>query len=163
MASEVEPETGMTVDEAADEDIAALVALWHRAGLYRPWNDPERDIAFSRRGPHSTVLVGRLDGRIVASAMVGEDGHRGWLYYVAVDPAFQRRGLGKAMMAVAETWLRRRGVWKVQLLVRRDNLAVRDFYSGLGYAEPETITMQKLVEPIEAPEADPDGLERPRN
>lgn len=107
-----------------DADIPALIALWHAAGVARPWNDPATDIAFARRGPHSTILVATQDGTIAASAMVGEDGHRGWVYYVAVDPARQRSGLGAAIMAAAEDWLRARGsasssCWSVRTMPPR--------------------------------------------
>ena len=54
------------------------------AGLTRPWNDPNADIALALATPSSTVLAGRIDGRLVATAMVGSDGHRGWVYYLAV-------------------------------------------------------------------------------
>lgn len=85
--------------------------MWHAAGVALPWNDPGRDIAFARRDGHSTVLVGSQGNQIVASAMVGEDGHRGWVYYVAIDPRLQRGGLGRFMMEAAERWLIERGVW----------------------------------------------------
>lgn len=150
----------LRIRPAADGDEAALVALWKAVGVYRPWNDPARDIAFARRGPHSTVLVAEEGGRILASAMIGEDGHRGWVYYLAVEPDRQGSGLGRSMMAAAEDWLRRRGVWKVQLLVRRDNEAVRDFYRALGYSEPDTLLMQKVVEPV-APEPADAAFARP--
>ncbi len=129
-----------------DADTEQVVALWHAAGVARPWNDPLRDIAFARRDAHSTVLVAQLDGRIVASAMVGEDGHRGWVYYVAADPARQGSGLGRTMMEAAENWLAQRGVWKVQLLVRADNAAVRQFYEHLGYRDTRSICFQKIIE-----------------
>ncbi len=104
-----------------DDDIAQVIALWHAAGVARPWNDPARDIAFARRDEHSTVLVGMEGARIVASAMVGEDGHRGWVYYVAIDRSSNAAVSDASMMQAAEEWLIRRGVWKVQLLVRADN------------------------------------------
>jgi GNAT superfamily N-acetyltransferase len=129
-----------------DGDSAHVVALWHASGVARPWNDPMRDIAFARRGDHSTVLVGELEGRIVASAMVGEDGHRGWVHYVAADPARQGTGLGRAMMNAAETWLKKRGVWKVQLLIRADNAAVKKFYEHLGYRDTQSVCFQKIIE-----------------
>ena len=129
----------------ADADIADIVALWQRCGLTRPWNDPAADIAFARRGPNSAVLVGRDAGAIVATAMVGHDGHRGWVYYVAVDPEWQGTGLGSAIMEAAERWLRNRGVWKMQLLVREDNLAVRRFYEHLGYRDTRTTCLQKSI------------------
>jgi ribosomal protein S18 acetylase RimI-like enzyme len=136
----------LTIRGIADDDVAQVIALWHAAGVARPWNDPMRDIAFARRNAHSTVLVGIEDGRIVASAMVGEDGHRGWVYYVAIDPARQRGGLGRAMMDAAERWLIERGVWKVQLLVRGDNAQAINFYDRLGYRDTGSVCLQKVLE-----------------
>lgn len=129
-----------------DDDIDQVIAVWHAAGVARPWNDPLRDIAFARRDAHSTVLVADVNGRIAATAMVGEDGHRGWVYYVATDPAHQGKGLGKAMMAAAEAWLIARGVWKLQLLVREENTQVVDFYAQLGYHDTKTVCMQKVLQ-----------------
>ena len=129
----------------ADGDVAAVIALWHAAGLTRPWNDPEHDIAFARRGPHSTVLVAEIDGGIAAAAMIGEDGHRGWIYYLAARPERQGSGLGRALMQAAEAWLRARGIWKVQLLVREENIAVRGFYEHLGYVKNPTVVFQKVL------------------
>ena len=133
------------IRDMRDEDQDAVIALWHAAGVARPWNDPVRDIAFARRGPHSTVLVAERAGRVVASAMVGEDGHRGWVHYVAADPGAQGTGLGRAMMAAAEAWLAARGVWKVQLLVREDNGRVREFYERLGYRDTRSVCFQKVI------------------
>jgi ribosomal protein S18 acetylase RimI-like enzyme len=138
--------TAYSIREISDQDIEQVVAVWGAAGVARPWNDPHRDIAFARRDPHSTVLVAVLDDRIVATAMVGEDGHRGWVYYVATDPTHQGKGLGKAMMTAAETWLIARGVWKLQLLVREDNAQVVEFYERLGYRDTKTVCMQKILQ-----------------
>jgi ribosomal protein S18 acetylase RimI-like enzyme len=135
------------IREITDADIDAVVALWHAAGVAKPWNDPLRDIAFARRDAHSTVLVAEIEGRIVASVMVGEDGHRGWVYYVAADPAMQGGGLGRAMMAAAEAWLVGRGVWKLQLLVRGDNDKVKRFYEHLGYTDTKSSCFQKVIAP----------------
>lgn len=134
-----------SIREMTDRDVEAVVAVWNAAGVARPWNDPARDIAFARREPHSTVLVAEIDGRIAATVMVGEDGHRGWVYYVAVDPAHQGEGLGRAIMAAAEAWLAARGVWKVQLLIREDNVGVRRFYESLGYRDVRTVCLQKVI------------------
>ena len=84
----------------------SIVSLWKACELTRPWNDPYKDIQFAREGETSTVLVGFFEERVVASVMVGHDGHRGVLYYLAVDPAFQKRGFGKAAVTAAEAWLR---------------------------------------------------------
>ncbi len=133
------------IREIEDADVPALIALWHEAGVARPWNDPATDIAFARRGPHGTVLVAEIEGRIVASAMAGEDGHRGWLYYVAVAPGRQGTGLGRRMVEGGEAWLAARGVWKVQLLVRRENAGVLGFYDHLGYRDTQAVCMQKVI------------------
>jgi ribosomal protein S18 acetylase RimI-like enzyme len=131
----------------ADADIPKVVALWHASGITRPWNDPLQDIAFARRGPHSTILVACVGDEIAGTVMVGEDGHRGWVYYVAADPIQQGSGLGRAVMTAAEDWLAKRGVWKVQLLVRGDNAKVRAFYTHLGYKLVDTVLFQKVIEP----------------
>ena len=134
-----------SIREIADADLDEIMTLWNAAGVARPWNDPARDIAFARRDAHSTILVAETDGRIVASVMVGEDGHRGWVYYVAADPEKQGMGLGRAMMAAAESWLVERGVWKLNLLVRGDNARVKQFYEHLGYADTRSICFQKVI------------------
>jgi ribosomal protein S18 acetylase RimI-like enzyme len=131
----------------ADGDEAAVVALWQACGLTRPWNDPAQDIAFARGKAGSDVLVGLLDGGIVASVMVGHDGHRGALYYVSVDPACRGRGYGRQIIAAAEGWMRERGVWKANLLVRAGNEAVLAFYEELGYARGSSVQIEKWLDP----------------
>ncbi|MDR7039824.1 ribosomal protein S18 acetylase RimI-like enzyme [Methylobacterium sp. BE186] len=128
-----------------DADAEAVIGLWHAAGVSRPWNDPRKDLALARRGAHAAVLVAEAEGRILATCMVGEDGHRGWVYYVAVDPGCRGQGYGRAIMAAAERWLVARGVWKMQLLVRADNAAVQDFYAHLGFGESRTVCLQKWI------------------
>ena len=125
--------TTLAISPIVDADVEAVIALWQRCGLTRPWNDPASDIAFARRGENATILIGRAAGKIVATAMVGHDGHRGWVYYVAVDPDRQGKDFGRAIMAAAEDWLRARDVTKVMLMVRPDNVAVQAFYDKLGY------------------------------
>ncbi|KAA5606785.1 GNAT family acetyltransferase [Roseospira marina] len=140
------------IREMESRDVAPVIALWHETGLYRAYNDPQRDIAFAVRDHHSTILVAEDDdGRLVGSLMVGEDGHRGWAYYVAVAPNRQGSGLGRRLMEAAEAWLRARGVWKLQLLVRAENTAVSAFYEHLGYHDTRSRCFQKVIEPVESP------------
>jgi hypothetical protein len=140
------PTQDLAIAPIADADIASVVALWQRCDLTRPWNDPSGDIAFARRGPNSAVLVGRHDGAIVATVMVGHDGHRGWFYYLAVDPALQGRGFGRAMTQAAEAWLVVRGIAKAQLMVRAENDRVRAFYEALGYGEQQRVLFAKWLD-----------------
>jgi ribosomal protein S18 acetylase RimI-like enzyme len=138
--------TRYAIRAISDDDIEKVIALWHAAGVARPWNDPRKDIAFARRNPHSTLLVAEMEGDVIATVMVGEDGHRGWVYYVAADPNHQGKGLGRAMMSAAEDWLTKRGVWKLQLLVRAENAKVIEFYEHLGYRDTSTVCLQKILQ-----------------
>jgi hypothetical protein len=139
-------DTALAIAPIEDADIAAVVALWQRCGLVRPWNDPESDIALARQGPNAAVLLGRDGDVVMASVLVGHDGHRGWVYYVAVDPQHRKKGLGRAIMTAAEDWLRARGIVKVQLMVRPDNIQVQAFYETLDYDEQERIVYAKWLD-----------------
>jgi ribosomal protein S18 acetylase RimI-like enzyme len=134
----------MKIRSANPEDEAAVVALWQACGLTVPYNDPVSDFRFALGKTNSDVLV--LDD-LNGSVMVGHDGHRGWLYYVAVAPAQRRKGLGRALVAAAEDWLRLRGVPKVHLMVRETNQAVAAFYREVGYDPMPRINMQKWLKP----------------
>lgn len=116
----------------ADQHDAAI-ELWHRAGLTRPWNDPAQDLRRALDGPASTVLAGIENDILTATAMVGHDGHRGWVYYLAVRPDARGRGHGRAMMRACEDWLRERDIPKLNVMVRDDNATARGFYTALGY------------------------------
>lgn len=136
----------LTILPIEDADVPDVIALWQRCGSTRPWNDPAKDIALARRGDNSAVLVGRHDGVIVASVMVGHDGHRGWVYYVTVDPDRRHQGLGREIMYAAEDWLRARGIAKLQLMVRKDNAKVHTFYKSVGYYDQQTVTFAKWLD-----------------
>jgi ribosomal protein S18 acetylase RimI-like enzyme len=140
------PATDLCIAPIEDGDVAAVIALWQACGLTRPWNDPATDIALARKGTNAAVLVGRDNGAIVASSMVGHDGHRGWVYYVAVDPDHRQKGFGRAVMDAAEDWLRTRGIAKLQLMVRPDNSKVQAFYESIGYDEQERIIYAKWLD-----------------
>ena len=140
------PPPALTIAPIEDADIAAVIALWQRCGLTRPWNDPAADIALARKSPNAAVLAGRHGSAIVASALVGHDGHRGWVYYVAVDPDHRYKGYGGIVMAAAEEWLRERGIEKLQLMVRSDNSQVQTFYQSLGYLAQERIVYAKWLD-----------------
>ena len=140
------PVLSLSIAPIEDGDVDAVVSLWQRCGLTRPWNEPAADIALARRDANSTILIGREREAIVATALVGHDGHRGWVYYVAVDPTRQKKGFGRVIMAAAEDWLRRTGIEKVQLLVRPENTAVRAFYESIGYGEQPRVMFAKWLD-----------------
>ena len=134
------------VRPATPEDEAAVVALWRACDLVASYNDPAADFRFARGGACSDVLVAEAGpGVILGSVMVGHDGHRGWLYYVAAAPQARGTGIGRQMVQAAEDWLRRRGVVKAQLLVRETNTAVVAFYEGLGFETAPRTVMGKWL------------------
>lgn len=131
---------------ASTSDTEALLALWEACGLTRPWNDPRADIALALETPTSDVLILRDTDQIIASAMVGFDGHRGWVYYLAVAPSARGRGLGRQMMDACEHWLRVRGSPKIQFMVRDDNANALGFYARLGYECQAVVTLGRRLD-----------------
>jgi ribosomal protein S18 acetylase RimI-like enzyme len=136
----------LTIQAIEDGDVTEVIALWQRCGSLRSWNDPARDIALARKETNATVLLGRNDGALVASVLVGHDGHRGWVYYVTVDPDHRFKGYGRVIMTAAEDWLRARGIEKLQLMVRGDNAKVHAFYQSLGYYDQERVVFAKWLD-----------------
>lgn len=136
--------------DAVETDRAAVVALWRACGLTRPWNDPDRDFARALDGATSTILVMRRGDAIVGSVMAGFDGHRGWVYYLAVAPDAQRQGIGRTLMAAAEDWLAARGAPKVQLMVREGNDAAGGFYAAIGFERQPVVTWGRFIDRSEA-------------
>lgn len=130
-----------------EQDYDQLVHLWQTCGLTRPWNDPAQDITLCLQTESSALLVGVCADRLVGSVMTGSDGHRGWLYYLAIEPDVRGRGFARALVRHAEGWLTRQGVRKVELMIRPDNDAVRAFYERIGYAVEPRQVMSRWLKP----------------
>jgi ribosomal protein S18 acetylase RimI-like enzyme len=126
-------------------DEAQVVALWHACGLTRPWNDPHRDIERKLAVQPELFLVGELEGGVVATAMAGYEGHRGWVNYLAVAAEHRRSGLGARLMQEVEQRLLALGCPKVNLQVRSTNAEVLAFYRALGYAQDDVVGMGKRL------------------
>lgn len=125
----------------------AAVALWEECGLTRPWNDPRADLARAVAGPSSAVLAAFSDtGDLLGTAMVGHDGHRGWVYYLAVAPTARGAGLGRSLMTACEQWAQDRGIAKLMLMVRGSNTEVLGFYGALGYAVEDTRVLSRWLD-----------------
>ncbi len=139
----------LMIRSAVPEDETEIVELWRSCGLLASYNDPGSDFRFAKAGACSDVLVGEdPTSGIVGSVMVGHDGHRGWLYYVASAPHRRGDGIGRQMVVAAEAWLRQRDVVKVQLLVRETNTKVVAFYEHLGFeTAPRTVMGKWLLQP----------------
>lgn len=136
----------MDIRSLKTSEIEEVITLWAACGLTRAYNEPGRDIEAALAHPEADILVGNEQNQLIASAMVGSDGHRGNVYYVACHPEFQGNGYGRLMMGAAEDWLNERGVWKLNLMVRESNQDVSSFYDAIGYERQPRIVMTKWLE-----------------
>lgn len=136
--------TDFKIGENAADD-TDLIALWSLCGLTRPWNDPQSDINLARQSANATILFGTIADQLIASVMVGFDGHRGWVYYLAVDPQHRGRGYGRTLMLHAEDWLPARNCPALRLMVRDDNIEALDFYKQLGFDQQKVTILGKSL------------------
>jgi hypothetical protein len=128
---------------STQEDTA--VALWHDAGLVVPFNDPRADLERALAGPSSTVLAATENGALLGTAMVGHDGHRGWVHHLAVAASCRGHGVGRALMEACERSLVERRVPKVNLMVRVSNEPVQGFYDALGYGRDDVVVRSRRL------------------
>ena len=142
---------GMRIRAFDRADTEAVVELWRAAGLVVPWNDPYRDIERKLAVQPELFLVGEAAGAVIATAMVGYDGHRGWVNYLAVDGSRRGERLGARLMAEAERLLTERGCPKLNLQVRSTNAGVIEFYRRLGYQVDEVASLGKRLIPDASP------------
>jgi len=130
-----------------ESDEQAVAALWRRVFPDAPsWNDPETDIRRKLSVQRELFLVAILGVQLVGTAMAGFDGHRGWVYYVAVSPEHRRQGIGRALMRRVEEDLAKIGCSKLNLQVRSSNRDVVSFYKRLGYQVEGRVSMSKRLE-----------------
>ncbi len=137
----------MRVRPFTEDDTERVIRLWNDCGLTRPWNDPRKDIARKLTVQPDLFLVGEHAGDVIATAMIGFDGHRGWVSYLAVDPEHRGNGHSTALMAEGERLLIALGCPKIMLMVRAENTAVVSLYEHLNYVAEPTVLMGKRLIP----------------
>jgi len=137
----------MIIKQYSSEHETAVIALWQRCNLVKPQNNPKKDIARKLKVDPELFLVGLEGNKVVAAAMGGYDGHRGSVYYLGVDPAYQKKGLGREIMAALEEKLIAKGCPKLNLMFRTENQGVEKFYEKLGYSRDACIEMGKRLIP----------------
>lgn len=135
----------LEIENFRAEDEAAVIRLWQQCGLVVPWNNPQADIVRKSADSPDLFFVGRFEGSLVASCMAGYDGHRGWIYYLAVDESRQRQGVATRMVRHAEAELLIRGCPKIDLMVRNANEKVLAFYKSIGYGEDPVVVLSKRL------------------
>ncbi len=136
----------MDIRSFQPSDEPAVIVLWERCDLLRPWNDPRKDIRRKRDVQPELFLVGCLKEEIVATAMAGYEGHRGWVNYLAVAPEHQGKGLGRAIMGEAEKLLEELGCPKINVQVRGTNASAIAFYERIGYRVEDVAGLGKRLE-----------------
>ena len=135
-----------TVGPYRSVDFDAVRALWEEVFPNDPpWNRAEQAIPPKLAVQPDLFLVAREDGCVVGTAMAGYDGHRGWLYSIAVCPSRQRQGIGTLLLKEAEERLKALGCGKVNLQIRAGNEAVSEFYRCAGYSVEDRISMGKRI------------------
>jgi ribosomal protein S18 acetylase RimI-like enzyme len=136
----------MQIRPYQDGDKPAVIALWTALlSDGTPHNDPATAIRKKLAVERDLLLVADVEGEVVGTVMGGYDGHRGWVYSVAVDPRYQKRGIGATLVRGIETALVERGCLKVNLQVRSSNSGVIAFYEKLGYAVEARVSMGKRL------------------
>lgn len=136
----------MIIRPIEDSDSDAVAALWREVFPHNPfWNIPEKDIAKKLEVQRELFFVAEIEEEIVGTAMAGYDGHRGWVYYVAVSPNHRREGIGEALMNRVEDELKKIGCIKLNLQVRSSNTGVVEFYKKIGYGVEDHVSMGKLL------------------
>ena len=135
----------MKIRTFREGDRKAVIDLWEICGLTRAWNDPQKDVDRKISFQLELFLVGELDDKVIASAMAGYDGHRGSVFYLAVDPDFQSKGYGKKIMGEVEAKLQSLGCPKINIVIRTSNREVQKFYRNLGYSTDEVVSVGKRL------------------
>ena len=135
-STDAQPKAALTFRAFQDADAPACVSLWQRCDLTVWYNDPLQDITRFQASDNAQITVA-LDtqGKLCGTICHGHDGHRGWIYYLAVDPDHQGAGLGRQLCEAAERWLKDLDIPKIQLMVRASNHKVASFYQAIGYEE----------------------------
>jgi ribosomal protein S18 acetylase RimI-like enzyme len=135
-----------TVRKFRPADESEVINLWRQCGLIVPWNNPETDIQRKLSTTPDLFFVGVLDDELIASCMAGYDGHRGWIYFLAVKDSFQRKGFASRLIDHTESELIKLGCPKVELMVRKTNKNVISFYQSVGYdSDPVTVLSKRLI------------------
>jgi len=128
--------------QSADEN--SVLALWASCGLFTIDSNPQADIHRKLAVQPELFVVGTLASAVIASGMAGDDGHRGYLYYLAVRPDHQRKGYGRAMVTHIQQLLYKRGCKKLNLFVSPENLSALNFYKHLGFSYNDMFSMGRF-------------------
>ena len=137
--------SNFTIRTFQPTDTDKVISIWEQCGLVRSWNNPNLDIQRKLSFQKELFFVGNLSNEIIATAMFGYDGHRGWLNYFAILPKFQKRGFGRQILEFGETQLIENGCPKLNFQIRTDNTEAINFYKRVGYKEDAVVSFGKRL------------------
>lgn len=149
MVATLSDPTQVNIRPFTQSDTELVISLWQSCGLIRSWNNPQLDIERKLTVNPEWFVVGVVKHEIVASAMFGYEGHRGWVNYLAVSPQHQRQGYAKQLMQFGEDLLLNVGCPKLNLQVRDTNAQALGFYEALGYKIDASVSLGKRLIPDE--------------
>jgi ribosomal protein S18 acetylase RimI-like enzyme len=135
----------MEIKQYNDKDHRAqVIALWKSVFNYSdPRNAPDVTIDSKLAVNDNLFFVAVADNQVVGTVMTGYDGHRGWIYSLAVAPGKRHQKIGSALLSHAENSLKELGCIKVNLQILPSNEAVTSFYIKNGYKVEPRISMGK--------------------
>ena len=137
--------SNFAIRQFVPNDTNRVIFIWEQCDLVRNWNNPNFDIQRKLNFQKELFFVGLFNDEIIATAMFGYDGHRGWLNYFAVLPNFQKRGFGRQLMTYGEMALIERGCPKLNLQIRNDNTKAINLYQKVGYKEDAAVSFGKRL------------------
>ena len=118
-------------------DTDAVIKLQETCKLVVDWNDPLKDIKRKLSIKDSLFIIGEINKKIIATAMAGYEGHQGCIYYLAVLPELQKKGIGSSILSIVEKKLYKLGCPKINLFVRNTNIKVKAFYKTNNYEKQD--------------------------
>ncbi len=138
---------GMTVAPFVDADHRdQVMALWKTVfGYDAAHNEPGLVIDRKVAVADGLFFVGLVGSVVIGTIMAGYDGHRGWIYSLAVSHTHRRQGIGSRLVMHAEQALTSMGCMKINLQIMEGNESVAAFYSSLGYSVEKRISMGKRM------------------
>jgi ribosomal protein S18 acetylase RimI-like enzyme len=137
--------SGFIIRQYRSGDEKDAIELWKQCGLVTPQNNPKRDIERKLKVNPEWFLVGELERKVISTCMVGYEGHRGWINYLAVSPQYQRHGFAKQLMCRAEQILRDAGCPKINIQIRTSNTDVIEFYKEIGFKTDDVLSLGKRL------------------
>ncbi len=135
----------VTISSYSDQYQNQVIDLWNRSGLTVPWNDPKKDIERKLKDSPDFFYLALLDDQVIGSSMAGYDGHRGWFYYLGVTPEFRKKGVAGMLIRHGEKLLADQGCPKINLMVRKTNTGVIEFYKSAGYGDDPVLVLSKRL------------------